>query len=494
LWRLWAAFFAYAALAAVLLQKVLLPYVFPAWHAGDGLLVGGGDWLEFHRIALHQAAQIHALGWSAWTLYPEGQSPAGIAGAIYALTVPQPWTLIPLNAALHATAALVLLRIVQVFLPDWRLAVWAVLPFLLFPSALTWYGQIHKDTYSIAGAFLFVYGWIMLARLDTWRRGPWPPLRAALWVVLGAVLAWVVRFFFLEMLQGIGVALALFLSAVFVARGARGTLPWRRAVAAALSLWVLVIGMTPWTLATFGVMLALLVVALWLACGPAIRVPLPRTVAAPVLAWLLLGLGAALAQGSALAQTPPDPSAADLRPPMVWNRTSWLPAAVDAKLAYFNGARESFRYKHPVAAANIDADVGFHSAVELIAYVPRAAQIALLSPFPTQWLDSGKQEANTFGRRLAAAETAFVYLALIFLPYALWRWRRRVELWVACIFSGAMMLIYAMVTTNVGGLYRYRYGFLMIVVAISIAAALSAWQDWRARRSSPTLPPISRVG
>jgi len=239
-------------------------------------------------------------------------------------------------------------------------------------------------------------------------------------------------------------------------------------------------------------MIALLVAAVWLACGPPIRVPLPRTVAAPVLAWLLLGLGAALAQGSALAQAPEAP-AADPRPPMVWYRTSWLPAAVDAKLAYFNGARESFRNKHPVAAANIDADVSFHNAVEMIAYVPRAAQIALLSPFPTQWLDSGKQEANTFGRRLAAAETAIVYLALIFLPYALWRWRRRVELWVACIFSGAMMLIYAMVTTNVGGLYRYRYGFLMIVVALSIAAALSAWQDWRARHSSPSMSLLSHT-
>src|SRR5205085_1225992 len=119
--------------------------------------------------------------------------------------------------------------------------------------------------------------------------------------------------------------------------------------------------------------------------------------------------------------------------------------------------------------------------------IPRAAQIALLSPFPTQWLDSGKQEANTFGRRLAAAETASVYLALVFLPYALWRWRRRVELWVACIFSGAMMLVYAMVTTNVGGLYRYRYGFLMILVALRIAAALRASQDWRARQSPGSL-------
>ena len=65
-----------------------------------------------------------------------------------------------------------------------------------------------------------------------------------------------------------------------------------------------------------------------------------------------------------------------------------------------------------------------------------------------------------------------------------------VQFWYLSILGSVMMLIYAMVTTNVGGLYRYRYGFLMILVALSIAAALSGWQDWRARHSSTAISPL----
>src|SRR5262249_7723224 len=121
-WRLWGGIFAYAAVAALLVQLVLLPHVFPAWHAGHRLLLGG-DWLYFHALAAALAPRIPAQGGAAWELRPQGQPPSGIAAAIYALTLPEPWALVPLNAALHATAGVVLLRIVQVFLPPWRRAV-----------------------------------------------------------------------------------------------------------------------------------------------------------------------------------------------------------------------------------------------------------------------------------------------------------------------------------------------------------------------------------
>ena len=160
--KIWLGFFAYAVLVALIIQLVVLPYLFPAWHAGNGLLKGL-DCVWFHELAVELAQKINAQGWSAWKLRPSGQAPAGIAGAIYAISVPKLWTTIPLNAALHATAALVLLKILLIFISRWRIAILFVLPFLMYPSAVTWYSQNHKDGYSIAGVFLFVYGWILLA-------------------------------------------------------------------------------------------------------------------------------------------------------------------------------------------------------------------------------------------------------------------------------------------------------------------------------------------
>ena len=71
--RLWLLFFAYAAIVALLVQLVLLPYVLPGLHAGNGLLIGG-DWIGFHHQAAELADQVRANGWSAWRLRPDDLS------------------------------------------------------------------------------------------------------------------------------------------------------------------------------------------------------------------------------------------------------------------------------------------------------------------------------------------------------------------------------------------------------------------------------------
>src|SRR3972149_2847474 len=89
--KLWTLFFIYTLLAGLLIQLILLPYVFPTMHAGDGLLLGG-DWVGFNRLAIELADKIHAQGWSAWELKPDGQPVAGIASIFYFLIAPKPWS------------------------------------------------------------------------------------------------------------------------------------------------------------------------------------------------------------------------------------------------------------------------------------------------------------------------------------------------------------------------------------------------------------------
>ena len=91
---------------------------------------------------------------------PRSASPA----PVYALTWPKPWTLIPLNAALHATAAALLFRLLRGFVADWRWAAAGVAPFVFFPSALEWVSQIHKDGFFITGYLCLFVAWAELAR------------------------------------------------------------------------------------------------------------------------------------------------------------------------------------------------------------------------------------------------------------------------------------------------------------------------------------------
>jgi len=41
IWTVGALSFVWAATVSLVLQFLILPYLLPAWHAGDGLLAGG---------------------------------------------------------------------------------------------------------------------------------------------------------------------------------------------------------------------------------------------------------------------------------------------------------------------------------------------------------------------------------------------------------------------------------------------------------------------
>ena len=436
--RLWLLFFIYPALVALLVQLVVLPYIFPAWNAGDGMLAGG-DWYMFHLIAVNLAQKIHAQGWSVWQLRPYGQAPAGIAAAVYALIVPKPWTLIPLNAALHATAAMVLFLIMKSFLPDWRKALLTVFPFWLFPSAMIWYTQIHKDGYSIAGAFLFLYGWVLFAQNRTWERW-WRGLLAMFLVFLGAGLVWVVRIYSVQMMQGVSVALALALTTIFVFRLAKKKLQWYSALAAIVVPWVVLIAMTPLTRG-----------------GIESEAPVTFSPAQP-------------SQPVQPVQPVQPAQYAQSR----WQSNGW-PKFVEDEAYALALVRDGFTLGFPDAASNVDVGVRFRSVVEELAYLPRAVEIAFLAPFPSDWFGQGSFAQNTIMRRVSAFEMIGIYISLVLLPLAIWRWRRKPELWIVFIFCVGMMLIYALVVANVGTLYRFRYGFIMTLVAIGIAGGFSFW-------------------
>ncbi|MEN6348212.1 MAG: hypothetical protein ABFD08_02290 [Syntrophomonas sp.] len=419
--RIWLIFLIYTAFIAALIQLVVLPHFFPAWHAGNGLLVGG-DWLQFHKSAVQLAAQIKIQGWSAWQLRPDGQAPIGIASAIYAITTPQPWTLIPLNAALHATSGLVLLRLIQIFIPSWKKAIWCVLPFMLFPSAMTWYTQIHKDGLFILGILFFIWGFLALGM--TWHNNKWAYISSFVYVILGSVLVWIVRPYGVQMLQVIGLLLGLLLT-VYSLIAVYNKVSKVTNLLKPLFFFILILFLTP------------------------------------------------LAKGGIRDVAPP--SSSPTQSPIIqyqsnqWKTSTILPAKIDVKFYTLASVRDSYFSSYPHATSNIDLDVRFHSAQDIFLYVPRAFEIALFSPFPVQWFDIGSSDSNTIMRRVSALEMIITYIFLAFLVYALHLWSKRFEVWALVVFCSAMMLGFSVVIPNIGSLYRTRYGFMMILVALGIA-------------------------
>jgi hypothetical protein len=455
----WLVTFLYAALAAVLVQLVVLPHLLPTWHAGSGLLVGG-DWIAFHNYAVGRAARIRAQGWGAFELRPMGQAPVGIASAVYALTWSEPWTLIPLNAALHATAAVLLCHLLHGFVMDWRWAAIGTAPFVFYPTALVWVAQIHKDGFAIAGYFCLFAAFADLAREDpvtvTWRALG----RTLLLVPIGLGLIWLVRpDLIIVAYATAGLALGV-LAVGIAARIWRDPRSWRPAV-------VLLALVTLTTLA--GASLtntpSRLLGARDTAAGQA-HDNAARPVAEagePVLRWDELQRGVRA---------------------IPWYRSTWLPTAVDRVAYRIALIREVFLVYYLDGQSTVDIGVGFYRASDLLRYLPRALQIALLAPFPTHWRETGSLDWTIASRRVVAIEMLGVYAALLPLPAVIWRWRRRTELWIVVLPCLAILGVYSLVVPNLGALHRFRYGFLMVLVGLGIAGGLdllSRRPGWKAR-------------
>ncbi len=235
--KIWLLFFLCPLLVGFFVQFVALPRLFPSLHAGEGLLKGG-DWLYFHNLAVKLAEKIRTEGWSAWQLRPEGQAPAGIAAFFYVLFIPKPWVLVPLNALLHGSSTFLLMKIVELFARDRRKALLSVLPFWLFPSAMTWYTQIHKDGIAIFGAFLFLYGWGAFFSQDGGRDKK-SALLSAFAIFFGGVLIWVVRPYVAEILWFLSIIMAFIVSI--------WSLSLRRPILPLLFLWGAILFLFPFT-------------------------------------------------------------------------------------------------------------------------------------------------------------------------------------------------------------------------------------------------------
>jgi hypothetical protein len=431
--RLWLAYALYAGLAGWAFQKLLLPQFAPALGRG-GLLAGDAQY--FHEAALALARRLGEQGWHAWSAWPAPGATGNVAvlGALYHLFGPQPALAIPVNAVLHASAAILLVRLAVLLLPGAagrRAGILAASAFVVFPSSLNWVGQVHKDGYAILGLLLIVHALSRaLARLAAPPSGGRGSAAGEVLVLLA------------------GMALIVFVRAYL--------LP----LAALLVLIALVLGLVVRRRLVGCALPALLAAALLWQSG---LLEDPGRNALPL---ALVNAGAA----------EPCPEAGE--PAWRWHATTGLPQGLDQGLARLAALRARFmRCGLAVSAGSmIDPDRPLPDrAGALLALLPRTTQVALFAPFPDRWL-AGRTPARIVG----AAETLAWYLAapgIVLLAFC----RPGLPALFVGLSALAGLALEGLVTPNLGTLYRIRYPEMALLLTLGV----TGWAAWRGRRARP---------
>jgi len=406
----WFFGFLYASLLALMFQKLILPEL-PALHAGNGLL--HNDAVVFHDLAVNAAEKIRLYGWSAWQLFPGATGNVGLLSAVYAVWGPEPACFIPFNAAAHATGALLIYLIGQKLWPGktGRLGgLIAGILFLTFPSALQWYGQNHKDAFSIAGILLMLYAW--LSAIDS--KQLQQMIKPGIYMISGAVLLSIVRPYYpLLIILSFSVSWFSLFATSLTRRSLRNDY---FALLAAIALLIMVVT----------------VYALFSKYRPAL---------------------------GAYDEANVSHFASELKK-QTWAASRYLPASVDHKLERVAIIRAHFiLYSKSVGAgSSIDDHIVPYNAASMLTYLPRALFVGLFAPFPDTWTE------RVSAPRLVGAVETLIWYVVASGAFILFVKQPSRKIMAGLVFVCCLLTILAYVHPNVGTLYRQRYGIWFFVL------------------------------
>jgi hypothetical protein len=136
------------------------------------------------------------------------------------------------------------------------------------------------------------------------------------------------------------------------------------------------------------------------------------------------------------------------------------------------GLRKRMTLRYATAGSNLDTDVDFADLGDVFRYLPRALVIGWFAPFPRMWFNEGR-ELGAAGRKLSGLETLGIYLISPLALFSLRRWRR-LAVWQFWSIAVMGMTGLGLVVVNIGGLYRARYSFWILLILLAADGALQA--------------------
>jgi hypothetical protein len=415
--KLWLVFYLYSLTVGLLVQFVILPIIFSSAHWKDGLMVGG-DWVQFHTEGVEIAKRVEQEGWSVWTLrHPiSGQAMSGIAGLFYALTgIHKPWVLLPFNAFLHASAGLILYILLRLLDISKKTALIFTIPFVVFLTSLTWVSQIHKDGLYILGMYLTFLS-LALAFSNEIKKN----VISILSGVLGA-------FVFFTVGREYALKIVYYFYALFL--------------------------LIPLLIATISLV--------WKGRESFLRYG--KTAFVFFVIFVTYGL--------LQPQTQTQPQQTQ------WYWNPYIPDKIEnlfyTLAVWRNEIWAQYLSGRPGA---IDEDIKFRSVGDFTEYTPRALTVGFFSPFPRFWFSKGSTTGGTIARYITPFEAIYLWFAWLLLPIALWFHRKKLWFWLVFLMCLGFVWLHVIAEPNVGPIVRKRYGYVMLLSAVSYSTAVELWR------------------
>ena len=81
------------------------------------------------------------------------------------------------------------------------------------------------------------------------------------------------------------------------------------------------------------------------------------------------------------------------------------------------------------------------------------------------WFQAGSYGRT--GRLLSGAETLLMYFLYVGTAFCVWRYRRRLEMWLLFLVATIGTIALGLVVANAGALYRLRYVFWILFILLA---------------------------
>jgi murein biosynthesis integral membrane protein MurJ len=415
-------------MVALIFQKVVLP-MFPDLHAGYGLLTN--DAVYYHNAARYLADGISSNGWSLESIistWPGASGHVTILGLLYYFFGIDPSLVTPINAAVHASSGILLYLIANTLVPG-RIGkisgIIAAIMFVVFPSSLNWYAQVHKDGYSIFGVFLVLYSW--LKYLDSNHT-----IKSYIHYFAGSLVA---------------------IAFIYFVRPYNGIL-----ISAILGIWLLlflvyICFQRKWVLIKTYFIPSLIIEIIFL-----------------TFAFNYASLPMSSKYEEWQASIPvPDMDRAQYKAGCLnwsWQETTFVPNKIDEAISIISASRAGLMCINYNASSNINKEILPDNFLDSVKYMPIGLWHSIMSPMPSTWL-----EKLSIPRFVGAFEILLWYLLIPGFLIAL-RSRFSVALCFCLVFSFGFLLVYGYTVSNLGSLHRLRYPFIHVLMLLGVIGSI----------------------